>query len=383
MATAENPMVIGALVVTDQRLPASALEDTVRRKLLPHARFRRHVVESARPRWRDDPAFELGAHLHASPAPVSEGELARLVGARLGAALPRGRSPWDLQLHDLAGGGSALFARVHHCIGDGQALVSLLADLGGAEPPAPPPARAPFRPWRRVAALARFLSMGDDPATALRGPLSGAKAVAWSNAIPLAKLKTAAHAQGQHLTPILLAAVAGAIARYLRQAGQTPVDVRALMPVAARADGELGNHYSSVYLRLPVSEPEPTRRLVLLADEMRRVRESGLAAGLTGIMGAMSASVERRVVRRWSRKASLVVSSLRGPEEPVQIAGRTVRTVVVWAPTPASIALGLSLFGYAGTLRLGVLADAAVIPDPAALAAALEDEVRDPPRVLF
>jgi diacylglycerol O-acyltransferase len=375
MATAENPMVIGALVVTEERLPASALEATVRRKLLPHRRFRQHVAESPQPRWRDDPAFDLAAHLHASPAPVSEGELARLVGARLGTALPEGRSPWDLQLHDLESGGSALFARVHHCIGDGQALVSLLADLGGADAPAPPRARTPFRPWRPVAALARYLTMGDDPVTPLRGSLSGAKRVAWSSAIPMPELKAAAHAHGQHLTPLLLAGVAGALGRYLRQAGQTPVDVRSLMPVATRADGELGNHYSSVYLRLPVSEPDPARRLAFLAEEMARVSESGLAGRLTGLVGGLSASVERRAVQRWSRKASLVVSSVRGPDQPVRIADRTVGSVVVWAPTPASIALGLSLFGYAGALRLGVLADAAVVPDPAALAEGFEDEL--------
>ena len=49
-----------------------------------------------------------------------------------------------------------------------------------------------------------------------------------------------------------------------------------------------------------------------------------------------------------------------------------MRSMVVWAPAPASIGLSLTFFGYAGALRLGVLADDAVIDRPEELVAAFQ-----------
>src|SRR5204863_245948 len=92
--------------------------------------------------------------------------------------------------------------------------------------------------------------------------------------------------------------------------------------------------------------------------------------------------LERRAVAWWARKASLVVSSLRGPETRLHLTGHTVRSMVVWAPAPASIALSLSLFGYAGEMRLGVLADAGVITDPEALAAAVDQTLDEIVRIV-
>src|SRR5580704_13131517 len=65
--TPTNPMVIGALLLFERQLTLEALETLVRRKLVPHRRFRQHVVESphrwGRPRWIDDAPFDLRAHL--------------------------------------------------------------------------------------------------------------------------------------------------------------------------------------------------------------------------------------------------------------------------------------------------------------------------------
>ena len=46
MSTPENPMVIGALLLLEERLTLEGLEALVRAKLVPHPRFRQHVVES-------------------------------------------------------------------------------------------------------------------------------------------------------------------------------------------------------------------------------------------------------------------------------------------------------------------------------------------------
>jgi hypothetical protein len=69
------------------------------------------------------------------------------------------------------------------------------------------------------------------------------------------------------------------------------------------------------------------------------------------------------------------VSNLGGPPAPRRLAGHPIRSIIVWAPTPASIGLSLTFFGYAGALRLGVLADAAVIDRPEELVAAFQPAI--------
>jgi diacylglycerol O-acyltransferase len=385
MGTRENPMVIGALLIVDGRLELAALEELVRRKLLPLPRFRQHVVDGpgAAPRWREDAPFDLALHVTRLPG-ITDERLAHLAGERMSAPLPAGRSPWALELVELASGHSAVLGRIHHCIADGQALVAVLGELSDrplTPPPAPgkPPPHRAAGWWQAVAGMGRFVAAADEPATRLRGTLDGDKRVAWSRPVALAAIKDLAHARGRHLVDVLLAAVAGLLARYLRLHQETAVDVRALVPIAApaAANSRAGNHYASVSVTLPVTEPDPGRRMDLVGEEVlrRRLGDSGLAKALLELAGAAAPGLEHRAVSWRSRKASLVVSSLRGPDDRVQLAGHTVQTVVVWPPAPATVALSLSLFGYADELRLAVLADAAVIPDPERLAGLFDEEM--------
>ena len=396
MGTPGNPMVIGALLLFDQRLTLEEIEALVRRKLVPHQRFRQHVVESThrfgRPVWRDDSPFDLGAHVQSLnvPGPVDVASLPGLAGERMSAPLADDRSPWSLELVPVAPGGAALLLRIHHCIADGQALVSLLGELSddvldvreatGTETAAR--GRSPFRPARRgrflgqLAGLFRFLTLSRDADSSLRRPLGGQKRVAWSTSISLEAVKSIARARGHHVTDVLLASLAGALDRFERDRGQAPRSIRALVPVAQPSQspaGELGNHYASVFVRLPIAVADPQLRLEIIARDMAALSGSGesrVAAGLIGLAGALAPPIERRAVRWWSRRASLVASSLAGPTRPLSLAGHPLRSVIVWAPAPATVALSFTFFGYAGTLHVGTIADAAVIERPEELVAA-------------
>jgi Mg2+-importing ATPase len=392
MGTPRNPMVIGALLRFDQRLSLEVLEELIRGKLVPHRRFRQHVAAPehrfARPSWRDDVAFDLGEHVRKlrPPSAVDGDALVQLVGDRMSAPLPPERSPWTLELVDLSPEGSAIIARFHHCIADGRALVSLLEELGAAlgrattETPAGPRSPGEARPGGLRAwftGLVRVFTLSADPAGFLRRPPGGLKRVAWSVSIPMDTVKSIARATGHHVADVLLASVAGALDRYARDHGQVPRSVRALLPVAAPSDSPrdgLGNHFASVFVPLPIAIPDPRARLEIIAREVAAVRRGGeprMAIGLMRLAAAAAPALERWAVRRWARRASLVVSSLAGPARPVHLAGQRARSIVVWAPAAASVGLSVTFFGYAGTLGLGVLADGAVIDRPEELVAAI------------
>jgi len=393
MATPKNPMVIGALLLFDERLALGALEEMVRDKLVPHRRFRQHVVEPQhgreRPFWRDDLSFEVREHVaKLNPPEVADAAaLVRLVNDRMNAPLPPDRSPWSFELVDRATGGSALLVRIHHCVADGRALVSLLADLaegpddGKARPSVvarPSTVNRRGRFIDRIASLFRLLTLSRDPVGLLRRPLGGHKQVAWSAPILLESVKSIARATGHRVADVLLAAAAGALDLYFRDHGQAPRSVRALLPVAAPShstgDG-LGNHYASVFVRLPIGATDPRTRLEVIARDMAAVRGGGMLRMMIGLLrlaGAVAPALERWAVSRGARRASLVVSSLAGPTAPTCLAGARLQTIVVWAPAAASVGLSLTLFGYAGALHLGVLADAAVIDRPEELVAGFQ-----------
>jgi diacylglycerol O-acyltransferase len=128
-----------------------------------------------------------------------------------------------------------------------------------------------------------------------------------------------------------------------------------------------------------MSEWERSRRV---AESLRAARaRSALRAGLhlVGAAGASGRSVERLAVSFFSRKASVVVSSVRGPTGPLHIGGALLRDILVWAPAPGTIALSVTLMSYTDRVRVGVAADERVIGDAAPLVAALERALGGPP----
>ena len=360
MGTPTNPMVIGALLLFERQLTLEALEALVRDKLVPHRRFRQHVVESPHrfgaPRWLDDAAFDLRQHVRRldPSGPVDAATLIGLVSERINTPLPLGRSPWTFELVDLLPSGSALLVRIHHCIADGRALVALLEQLadhgshegaedgsgkGSAATKEQVPLRKSSEPTRahrffgRFAGLFRLFPLSRDPVSLLRRPLSGRKCVAWSEAIPLDPIKAIAAAHGHHVADVLLTGVAGALDRYARDHGQIPRSVHALLPVAGPSQAsasELGNHYASVFVSLPAAVDDPRVRLATIARDMAVLRSGGqsrIASGLMRAAGSVAPGIERRAMRWGSRRASLVVSSLAGPKMALHSPGNR------WAPS--------------------------------------------------
>lgn len=338
------------------------------------------------------------------PGAVDAATLLGLVSERINAPLPLEQSPWILEVVDLLPRGSALLMRIHHGIADGRALVALLQQLadhgsddgsreraddssrGGDERS---PIRRPSEPTRarrffdRFAGLFRLFPLSRDPITLLRRPLDGRKCLAWSEAIPLDPIKAVAAAHGYHVADVLLTGVAGALDRYARDHGQIPRSVHALLPVAAPSSasaGELGNHYASVFVSLPAGVDNPRARLATIARDMATLRSSGqsrIAGGLMRVAGSIAPGLERRAMRWGARRASLVVSSLAGPKRALHLAGQPLGGVVIWAPAAATVGLSITLFGYAGAIRLGVLADSAVIDHPEQLVVAFQAAIEE------
>jgi WS/DGAT/MGAT family acyltransferase len=208
--------------------------------------------------------------------------------------------------------------------------------------------------------------------TMLRGPLGRSKRAAWSAPIPLADVKEIGRALGGTVNDVLMAAAAGALSRYLREQGEDPagLELRTAIPVNLRApeQRDLGNYFGLVFLDLPLGlDHDPRARFLELKKRMDALKHSPEPFVLLQMMrvtGGGPRWLEELVVRFLGAKTTAVLTNVPGPREPRYLAGRRIRTVMFWVPQAGRVGLGISIFSYAGEVRLGVSVDEQLVPDP-------------------
>ena len=389
-----NLMTITGVLAFERRLDPFRLERRLAEKLLGRERFRQRVVDRGvgKPRWEEASGLDLAAHLErlTLPAPGGQAELQDLVSRLMSTPLDFSRPPWKFFYVEGFGAGSALVARVHHCVGDGMALLDVLLDL--AEPSrASAEAVAPLPAWREgggplsyllrgvagVGIAVRLLAMRAEPPSPFRGQLVAAKRAAWSRPIPLDEIKLIGKRLGGTINDVLLSAVAGALRLYLEQRG-TPADglrLRAAVPVNLRRpdDRELGNRFGLVFLPVPVGEPDPVERLHELKRRMDRIKgsvEALVVFGLLRIFGATTPRILGWMIDLFGSKATAVMTNVPGPRQRLYLCGEPIDYVMFWVPQAGHLGLGVSILSYCGEVRIGVATDAGLVPDPEQIVAA-------------
>jgi WS/DGAT/MGAT family acyltransferase len=431
-------MHIGAILVFEP-LPgggAPSLEDLraqtdERLDQLPRYRdrlSRRTVGRLTWPSWEPDPHFDVAAHVRraALPAPGDEQELLDWAADFFSHRLDRARPLWKtVLLEGLEGGRWALATKTHHALVDGVGSVGVVETLLDAEPcPATPRARPPARmrgerlghpqlralaglplraartgadlalhPGRALELVDRALGMAEviakdqivaAPASSLNVPLSEHRRLA-TVTVPLGDLREVKRALGGTINDVLLAMVTGGLRRLLLGRGEAlpAAPLRAMVPVNLRgADARmaLGNRVASLFVHLPVAEPEPVDRLRAVQRDALALKASREAAGgsalvaLAGlappaIHGVLSSSLFGK------RLFNVTVTNVPGPQDVLYAFGAPMRTVVPIVPLAAEHAVGVAATSYAGEMCLGVLADRDSVPDVDELAAGMRAEL--------
>ena len=433
-----NLMMVTGVMLLGAPVDYARLRATIEHRLLQFDRFRQRVVASRLRRgtlyWADDPSVDPSYHLQAVtlPEPADQACLQEAVSLLASTPLDLSRPPWQFHLVESYGQGSALICRFHHSLGDGLALVHLLLSLADKSPDAPWPAapagaaRAPSSGWHsthlaarlgelrarqraarrlarkglgllrhpsslavatergtEIAAVVAKLGLAKpDPATAFTGELGVTKRASWSGDIPLEDVKTIGRRLGGTVNDVLLAAVTGAFRRYLHDRGKLPegAEFRATLPVNMRrpgTEGELGNQIGIYLLDLPVGIADPVARLHELRQRMEEIKCSPEGAvtfvGLKAV-GRFSPRTQRYLVNLLGTKATAVLSNVKGPEEQLYLAGAPLQALLAWVPKAGGLGIGVSILSYAGQVRLGVISDAGLVPDPKTIVAGFQVE---------
>lgn len=252
---------------------------------LPKLPMLTHRLErTARPPvWRPDEAFTLERHVHEVVAAGPDAPPSPLEAA-LSAPLPRD-APWGLWLvHGEAPDEYAVCYRFEHVCQDGIAAALAFRTLLGTGESAVRPLPGPRGHGENVGRTVRALGFaakyafdvlprpGRRPSAAFVP--SGERRLLRAR-VPVERLRSIGTARGASANDVHLTAVAGAMARWSREAGVPLPRVSALLPVDARRHDEeqtWGNRTFAVPVRLPLAETSPSRRLDLVAAATSAVK---------------------------------------------------------------------------------------------------------------
>ena len=419
-------MHVAACAVFDgQAPPYEEMLEAIESRLHLVPRYRQRLAfvpfNQGRPVWVDDPHFKLTYHVRhtALPRPGGEEQLKRLAGRVFSQALDRRRPLWELWLVEgLSDGRFAVLSKTHHALVDGISGVDIMTVLFDASrdpmPVAPPeqewvPRPLPSRAQLLADALLERATVPGEIVrgvrAAFRGPravasalgeaLVGLGALAWAGAqaappspfnvrvgphrrftwvrADLADFKAIKSALGGTVNDVVLAAVAGALGRYMRLHGHPTDDavLKAMVPVSVRSDlerGALGNRVAAMWVPLPVGIKDPVGRLQAISREMQALKESGQAVGaeaLTRLSGFAPPTIMAQAARLQARQRlfNLVVTNVPGPQMPLYMLGRELEEIFPMVPLAENTALGIAIMSYNGALNFGLTADYDALAD--------------------
>jgi diacylglycerol O-acyltransferase len=429
-----NLMMIVGVWLLQPALDYEQLCQRVAKKLLRYDRFKQKVVQDAiGAQWVEDDDFDIHHHVVREKLVRRKGQgertaLQALCGKLATEALDPARPLWQFHLIEGYEGGSALIVRIHHCIGDGIALISVALSItdGGNDPPARKKrdagdsadgdwlsdsviqpltdiavkalgmtgqgvarsvealsrpqqllgsvemARVGYQVLGDVAALAL---MPDDSPTRLKGMPAGDKCVAWNEPLPLDAVKTISKGLNCSINDVLLSCVAGAIGQYLRERGDDPTgqEIRAMVPVNLRPleqAWQLGNKFGLAPLVLPIGIHNPIERVYAVRQRMSELKGSYqplLAFAVLAIAGLMIKPVQDAILNLFAKKTTAVMTNVPGPQKALTFCGSTIRQTMFWVPASGHIGVGVSILSYAGGVQFALMTDSKLCPDPQAI----------------
>ena len=446
LETSTAHMHVGSVLIVD---PSTAPEPVTYDRVLEYMDDRLHLAPLFRrriaavpfrvdhPVWVEDPDFDLRFHVRraALPSPGGMTELAEFTADVMSRRLDRSRPLWELHfVEGLEGGRMAFVSKTHHAAVDGVSGADVLAATLQLSPDQPPPPR-PDEPWqpegepgdirllltsalhlattpvgvakvvrRTTRAATRLLRLrtaggnGTPPApfraphTALNGAIGPHRSIALTEQ-SLESVKSIKRVFGGTVNDVVLAAVAGALRRYLLGRGEV-VDrpLVGMIPISVRGEnaaGEQGNQVSMMLVDLPCDEPDPVQRLRRVSAGTAGAKEQHGALGaqtLQDLAELTPAGVASLAARLYSRASgadrhrpiwNVVVSNVPGPRMPLYQVGAKVEAMYPIGPVHEMCGLNVTLFSYSDMVYVGLNADRDLVGDVDVVAAGICESIED------
>jgi diacylglycerol O-acyltransferase len=410
-----QPLHVGAVVILDGPVELDALRERLAVQLGTLPRYTQHPVRSlldwSAPHWEDDRPFEPAWHIRHTrvPAPGDEGAFHATIDALFAAPCDLTRSAWEIHLVDgLADGRAAILSKVHHCMIDGISGAQVLEVMTDPTPESSTPPPRPVAPIassglrldpraavgkmrEAVDAMGALATLASTTVVPLpwNGVLSPNRQIVWAS-FGLDEILALRGAAGCKVNDVVLAVITGALRTHLLSHGAAAdhLRVRTLVPVSVRTADEhlaLGNRVSAMFATLPTDLHHPLARLHAVMHETQRLKTDGQAQAL-GLAMAFAGTLPPAVGPVMASLSALrpiihtVCTNVPGPRGPRFVLGRRVLDIHPMVPLALEIGLGFAILSYDRSLSIAATVDPTLVPDAAALPAALRaaaDELHD------
>jgi diacylglycerol O-acyltransferase / wax synthase len=180
--------------------------------------------------------------------------------------------------------------------------------------------------------------------------------------------KQVARAHQAKVNDVVLAAVAGGLRQLLAGRGEDVqgLVLRVMVPISLhheRPGQASGNKDALMMVPLPLGEPDPVRRLELIAAETAARKGKAhpqVTSGIFGFVAAQRATYRFQVHQRF---VNLTVTNVPGPPVPLCLAGAPLLELFPVVPIMGNVTLDVGVLSYAGQLNLTAMADQNTCPD--------------------
>ena len=308
------------------------------------------------------------------------------------------RNPWEIWLiRGVAGDRSAVTVKIHHALGDSRAILTALTRLldprpgpDTAEPPAArgcahgaaPGARARGT-LRALRGLGHLAAAGSAPDISVCGPFTGADRRYVPTVLSARDVARTARRLDIQITDLLITVIAEALGRLLRSRGEDTAGqvIRIAVPRAAPESGRVRspeaaprNRTAAVTLDVPISPVEPAQRLAVVRGQVAahvRRGDDAAAALVLRAMNVLPPPLQRRAAiqlyrHRWF---NMLLSVFPGARHSYRLMGARVEQAHPALALADGVGLAVGAMTWERSLSVGVLADAALVPDADKLAA--------------
>ncbi len=373
--TPENPGIIKAVLqmrgnpdpevfkrVIEDRLVNSMDPDQPGQRLLPTVtKYPTKILH--RYVWMEEEHFDIADHVYLYPesAASDKAALERLVSTICSKPFPAKKAPWEFILVQDMDQTSEVYHvvfRVHHALADGMSLMRMVMQLLVDEKPTSLPVRFSTKGNFKRALRAIFEGPGllaekflwNEERHALHGPkVTGDKLATWSDPVSLELIKKIKNATGTTVNDVLMSCLAGAMRDYFkRHADRIPPHIQCYIPVDLRSLAgkvSLDNQFALVFMALPLDRENDLDILQETKSRMDRIKSTS-----EPIVNSLIIRYSMNRLPNWltswffawfSRKCSLVLSNVPGPQQKLTIAGQSVDSLVFWPPQKENVGKSL------------------------------------------
>ncbi len=188
--------------------------------------------------------------------------------------------------------------------------------------------------------------------------------------------------KGVTVNDVFLAVVGGSMRRYLEEKGELPEQTLVtMMPISLRSDASAGgNSVGVAATELHTNIEDPLQRLLAChkTASAKKGSDNVLSNELPVLADNMPSFLTDLLTRHWlAPSMNTVVSNVRGPGEPLYIAGAELQRLYPVSIPTDHIGINHTGVSYAGQMWLGVVACRDMLPDPAFYAQCIRDSFNE------